>query len=116
MSVAIEYGGIYWVSFAPSVGHEYQGKRPAVVIQGNRSLAKANVATVMPLTSQISKPHSDDILIKADKTNNLYGDSLVKVHHIESFDQSRFIKHIGKMDDANMKKIQAYLKGHFELP
>ena len=115
MSVVIEHGGIYWVSFAPSVGHEYQGKRPAVVIQSNKSLAKANVATVMPLTSQINKSHSDDILVKADKSNNLYGDSLIKVHHIESFDQARFIKHIGKMDDASMKKVQTYLKTHFDL-
>jgi len=113
--MVIEYGGVYWVSFAPSVGHEYQGKRPAVVIQTNHSLAKANVATVMPLTSQIGKPHSDDILVKADKTNGLYGDSLVKVHHIESFDQARFIKRIGTMEMAVMKKIQTYLKGHLGL-
>lgn len=32
MNGIIEYGGIYLVSFAPSVGHEYQGQRPAVVM------------------------------------------------------------------------------------
>ena len=34
-SEPIEYGGIYWVVFDPSVGHEYKGKRPAVVIQSD---------------------------------------------------------------------------------
>lgn len=108
-------GDIYWVNFAPSVGHEYQGRRPAVIIQSNKSLNRTNLVTVLPLTSQLNKLHKDDILITANKTNNLYGDSLVKVHHIESFDRSRFIKPIGKLDNATMDKIKIYLKEHFDL-
>lgn len=114
MSDVIEHAGIYWVAFTPSVGHEFQGKRPAVVIQSNQSLKKTNLATVMPLTSQIAKPHSSDIFVKANETNKLYGDSLVKVHNIESFDQSRFTKRIGMMDADIMEKIRKYLAEHFE--
>ena len=115
MTIGITYGEIYWVSFAPSVGHEYQGKRPAVVIQGDKSLKKTNLVTVMPLTSQITKPHSDDILVSTNNKNNLYADSLIKVHHIESFDQSRLIKRIGSASDEDMLKIKKYLKSHFNI-
>ena len=115
MSNPIEYAGIYWVSFTPSVGHEYQGRRPAVVIQSDRSLKKGNLATVMPLTSQIGKSHSTDILVKQSSKNKLYGDSLVKVQSIQSFDRTRFIKRIGLMEDSVMKKVQTYLKEHFDL-
>ena len=86
MTGVVEYGGIYLVSFAPSVGHEYQGQRPAVVIQSNNQIKRSSLVTVMPLTSQVGKSHSDDIFVKKGKTNNLFADSLIKVHSIESFD------------------------------
>lgn len=115
MKDAIKYGSIWWVSFAPSVGHEFQGRRPAVVIQAYAPLRRANLITVMPLTSQINKSHGDDIAVKADKRNNLYADSLIKVHHIESFDHARFLKQIGQMSGEDMKKIREYLKIHFAI-
>lgn len=115
MAGKIEYGDIYLVGFAPSVGHEFQGDRPAVVIQSNEQLAKINLATVMPLTSKVAKAHKDDILIKRDAMNRLYCDSLIKAHNIESFDHSRFIAKIGKLNDQDMGKIRQYLKRHFGL-
>jgi mRNA interferase MazF len=115
MNPTVEYAGIYWVVFTPSVGHEYQGKRPAVVIQANASLKKGNLATIMPLTSQITKSHSTDILVKKSVLNKLYGDSLVKVQSIESFDRSRFKKRIGTMENDVMVKVQTYLKEHFDI-
>jgi len=69
----------------------------------------------MPLTSQVGKPHGDDIFIKVDQTNKLYADSLIKVHNIQSFDEERFIKKIGVLDKAAMEKIQKYLKVHFDI-
>ena len=115
MNGVVEYGGIYLVSFAPSVGHEYQGQRPAVVIQSDNQIKRSSLVTVMPLTSQVGKPHSDDIFVKKDKTNNLFSDSLVKVHSIESFDQVRFIKKIGILDKGFLQQIQKYLKLHFDI-
>ncbi|MDP2691591.1 MAG: type II toxin-antitoxin system PemK/MazF family toxin [bacterium] len=32
----IEYGGIYWINCDPSFGHEFQGKRPGVLIQSDQ--------------------------------------------------------------------------------
>lgn len=115
MNGTIESGGIYLVSFAPSVGHEYQGQRPAVVIQSNKQLRRSSLVTIMPLTSQVGKPHGDDIFIKADKANNLFADSLLKVHSIESFDKDRFLKKIGVIDNSIMLKVQQYLKIHFDI-
>ncbi|MFA5249457.1 MAG: type II toxin-antitoxin system PemK/MazF family toxin [Candidatus Paceibacterota bacterium] len=115
MNGIIEYGDIYLVGFAPSVGHEFQGDRPAVVVQPNEQLAKTNLVTVIPLTSKVDKAHSGDILIKKDEVNRLFCDSLVKVHNIESFDRSRFIKKIGKISTQDSEKIKIYLIRHFDL-
>jgi mRNA interferase MazF len=111
----INFGDIVWVEFDPSVGHEYQGKRPAIVIQSNKQLAKSNLITIIPLTSQKNNSASDDILIKADAENNLRMDSLAKVYCLTSFDYTRFVKVIGKINKESMIKIQNYLKKHFAL-
>lgn len=111
----ISHGDIYFVNFAPSVGHEFQGIRPAVVIQSNKQLAKSNLVTVMPLTSKINKAHRDDVLIKRTNVNGLFHDSAIKVHNIESFDQARFIGRIGKLGDDDLRKINNYLKIHFGI-
>ncbi len=114
-SEEILHGGIYWVSFSPSVGHEYYGGRPAVVIQGDKALRKSSLVTVVPLTSRLDKKHADDILVKVDEGNRLYTDSLIKVHNIESFDRSRFGKRIGIVSKETEIEIKRYLKTHFDL-
>lgn len=111
----MKYGEIYLVDFDKSVGHEYQGKRPALIIQSDKQLKRTNVITVMPLTSQMNNPHSDDIVILQDEENRLFSKSLIKVHQIKSFDRRRFIKRIGKSKPEILKKIKNYLKIHFEV-
>ncbi len=111
----MQYGEIYLVDFNISVGHEYQGKRPAVIIQSNQQLKVSNLATVMPLTSQIDNCHSDDIVILQDKDNRLFSKSVIKVHQIKSFDKLRFIKRIGEVDMATLEKVKNYLRAHFGL-
>lgn len=111
----MNYGDIYLVDFALSFGHEYRGKRPAIIIQSDQQLKKTNMVTVMPITSQISKNHSDDIAMSKDDANRLMSDSLIKVHHIKSFDRERFVKKIGVANDKTMKNIRDYLRIHFGL-
>jgi len=111
----ISYGDIIWTSFDPSVGHEYQDKRPAIVIQSNAQLKKSETVTVVPLTSKTSKVLRDDILISANSANNLRTDSVVKTYPITSFDYSRFSKKIGVADRQTMGTIKNYLKKHFGL-
>jgi len=111
----IKCGDIFFVNFAPSVGHEFQGIRPAVVIQTDNQLTKTNLVTVMPLTSKIDKAHYNDIFILKNGTNGLFGDSIIKTHNIESFDRSRFINKVGKIGDNDLLKIKEYLRIHFGI-
>ncbi len=69
----------------------------------------------MPLTSKIDKVHADDIFIEKNYANQLFLDSLIKVHNIESFDRTRFSKKIGKADLKVMEQIKKYLAKHFGL-
>ena len=111
----LRLGDIVWTEFDPSVGHEYQDKRPAIVIQSNEQLNKSNLVTVIPLTSRSSNVAGDDILIPADQENKLRIDSVAKVYSITSFDYSRFSKIIGKINVKSINAIKHYLIKHFGI-
>ena len=68
----------------------------------------------MPMTSSTNK-HNDDIAIIKSSKNRLKMDSLIKVHHIISFDKARFIHKIGEIELIVMAQAEKYLKKHFDL-
>jgi len=111
----IKFGDIFLADFDPSLGHEFQSKRPAIIIQSDGKLAISNLVTVIPLTANKRNKMVDDIDITPDSRNYLPLDSLVKVYDIVSFDYSRFIKKIGVANNEIMDKIKIYLKKHFGI-
>jgi mRNA-degrading endonuclease toxin of MazEF toxin-antitoxin module len=111
----LKFGDIVWAEFNPSIGHEYQDKRPAIVIQSDEQLKRSNLVTVIPLTSQSGNIIGDDIIISADQENNLRVDSVAKVYCLTSFDYLRFVKKIGRIREEEALLIKNYLKKHFNL-
>ena len=111
----MKQGEIWLVSYSDGVGHEYQKNRPALIIESDKQIDKTNVYTVIPLTSNLNNKINDDISVNKNDSNNLFCDSLLKTHHIQSFDQSRFIKIIGQVDDKILDKVKKYLRIHFNL-
>ena len=111
----LNFGDIVWVKFDPSVGHEYQSKRPAIVVQSNQQLTKSNLVTIIPLTSNLNNFIHDDILIKANTENNLMANSIAKVYYLTSFDYTRFEKIIGKINKETTIKIKNYFKKHYNI-
>lgn len=111
----MKQGEIWLVKFINSVGHEFKKERPALIIESNSQINKASVITIIPLTSKLTNRISDDILISKNKNNNLYWDSLLKVHHIQSFDKTRFIKEIGIADAKTNIQVKSFLKKRFDI-
>lgn len=111
----LKNGDIVWVQFSPSIGHEFQDKRPAMIVQSNRQLAKTNLVTVMPIISNIANKMTDDIIIGPDGVNNLKYNSVIKVSNIISCDYRRIFGKIGVVDENITGKVKAYLKLHFEI-
>jgi len=109
--------GEIWLIKYPSrnTGHEYKKERPALIIQSNKQIQKSNVYTVVPFTSNVTNIIGDDILIKKDNKNGLYRDSLLKMHHVQTFDQTLFIKYIGVAKKDIIKQVKDYLRIHFDL-
>lgn len=109
----MKQGEIWFVEFT-GIGSEYQKARPAVIIESDHQLKVTSVITVVPFTKQ-QKKHSDDISVAKSQTNNLLYDSLIKVHQIQTFDQSRFKNKVGILENEILEQIKHYLKKHFGI-
>ncbi len=108
-------GQIWVVDFDPSVGHEYQKTRPALIIQQDKYVNATSLLTVIPTSSQTDKLTELDIVLKKDSQNRLMKDSLLKIKQISSFDKRRFVKFVGITDLQTMatvdENIQLFLFG-----
>lgn len=111
----MKQGEIWLVQFLNSVGREFKGARPALIIESDSQISKSNVFTILPLTSNINNKLHDDILVTRDSQNKLFCDSILKVHQIQSFDRTRFIKRIGVVKKDILDQVKDYLRSHFEL-
>lgn len=111
----IKCGELFLVDFNPCSGHEYQGKRPALVIESDGQIMRSNLVTILPLTSNLDNKTDDDIFIEADKDNRLKFDSIIKVYNIVSFDRLRFVNKIGKIDKKTLRLVKDYLLKHFDI-
>lgn len=112
----MKQGEIWFVKFSDDgVGHEYQKDRPALIIQSDKQIFKTNVFTVLPITSNIDRCRDEDIMILKDDDNRLRTDSVIKVHHIQTFDSSRFLKKIGRVNENILLEVKDYLKIHFDI-
>lgn len=113
--VKLRQGDLCLFNFNPSTGHEFQGKRPALVIQSDEQIGRSSLITVIPLTSNINNCLEDDILVKVTSRNRLYSDSVIKVYNIISLDYRRFINKIGVVEGGILDKVKKYLIKHFGL-
>lgn len=98
-------GEIWWVDFEPSIGREYQKRRPAVIVSSNRALQTNKLIAIVPVTSSDGNSSPYDLEILKDASNKLFKDSYAKVDSLTSFDRVRFIKKIGQLKGADMVEL-----------
>lgn len=98
-------GDIYLVSFDPTVGHEIQKTRPALIIQNNVSNQYSPITIVAALSSQFGNPpHPREVVIPAGK-GGLTVASAVVLNQIRSIDRQRLLKRLGVLDAATMRRV-----------
>jgi len=102
-------GEVYLVRFDPTVGHEIQKTRPAVVVQNDILNKFSSVTTVAAITSKITDriyPHQ--VALGKGEGGTLLN-SLVLLDQLRSIDLSRLEKHLGVLDNNTMQKIDEAL-------
>jgi mRNA interferase MazF len=104
-------GEIYLVAFDPTVGHEIQKTRPAVVIQNDVSNRYSPITIVAAISSQFrDPPHPREVLIRPGGKTGLSQPSAVILNQIRSVDRQRLVKRLGSLDPATMLKVDDALK------
>ena len=103
-------GEIYLLNFDPTMGHEIQKTRPAVVIQNNISNQYSPITIVAAISSQFSDPpFPREVIVEAVETG-LPKRSAVIVNQIRSVHRMRLGKKIGQLSSASMHRVNESLK------
>jgi mRNA interferase MazF len=101
-------GEVYLVAFDPTVGHEIQKTRPAVIIQNNVSNQYSPITIVAAISSRFgAPPHPREVVIPT--RSGLSKPSAVILNQIRSVDRKRLIKRLGLVDAATMRKVDEAL-------
>lgn len=109
--VALEQGDVIEVSFDPTIGHEPQKTRPAVVVSGYDFNTNSSLTVVAPITSVDS---GYPLHVRIENNDAIKG--FVCVEQLRSIDLiSRQAKHIGSLDDSTMMAIMSRIRAVFEL-
>ena len=103
-------GEIYLVRFDPTVGHEIQKTRPAVVIQNDVSNRHSPITIVAAISSQFSEPPFPREVILEPEESGLSKRSAVIANQIRSVDRERLIACLGQLSASSLRRVDEALK------
>jgi mRNA interferase MazF len=104
-------GDIYLVSFDPTVGHEIQKTRPALVIQNDISNEHSPITIVAAISSQFGNPpRPREAPIPAGSRTGLAQPSAAILNQIRSIDRTRLRKRLGAVDAMTMRRVDEAIK------
>jgi len=104
-------GEVYLVVFDPTIGHEIQKTRPAVVVQNDVSNQHSPITIVAAISSQFrDPPHPREVPIRPGGKTGLSQPSAVILNQVRSIDRKRLVKRLGVLDAATMLKVDDAIK------
>ena len=104
-------GEIYLVVFDPTIGHEIQKTRPAVIIQNDISNRYSPITIVAAISSQFaSPPRPREVVIALAGKAGLTHPSAVILNQIRSIDRARLQRRLGVLDAATMRRVDEAIK------
>jgi mRNA interferase MazF len=112
-------GEIWQVDLDPVRGSEANKQRPAVIVSNDRANAVATrlghgVVTVVPVTSNVAKVYSFQVLLPA-RTTGLAVDSKAQAEQIRSVATERLLRRIGRVAPLELAELDEALRLHLDL-
>jgi mRNA interferase MazF len=101
-------GEVWLVSLDPTVGHEVQKTRPAVVVSSNIYNRHNWVVVVMPLTSHDTAEY-DQVLIEPPE-GGVTAASVTLPDQIRAVDRRRLVKRLGRVGRDSLHGIDRSLR------
>ena len=103
-------GEIYLVHFDPTVGHEIQKTRPAVIVQNDVSNQYSPITIVAAISSKFSDPPFPREVVIEPQESGLPVRSAVIANQIRSVDRRRLARKFGNLSDRSMERVDEALK------
>jgi mRNA interferase MazF len=98
-------GEVWLVTLDPTVGHEIQKTRPAVVVQNDHSNRTAQTTIVAPLTSNLGLlTYPTEVLVSAGE-GGCRVDSLALLRQLRCVDKVRLVKRLGTVRAPTLDAI-----------
>ncbi|HLK50139.1 MAG TPA: type II toxin-antitoxin system PemK/MazF family toxin [Bryobacteraceae bacterium] len=109
-------GEIYLTALDPTLGHEIQKTRPALVIQNDTSNRYSAITMVAPITSTIRQPLSPlHVLLPAHPLTGLMVPSVAVFNQIRAVDRTRLIRKLGAVDAQILAQVDDVIRIAFGL-
>jgi mRNA interferase MazF len=108
-------GDIYFAALDPTRGSEVQKTRPVIVVSNDASNRVAPMLTVVPMTSNIARIFSFEVLLTGMETG-LKRDGKAMAQQVRSLDKERILGPCqGSVSAQKMLLLDAALKRHLAL-
>ena len=101
-------GDVWLVSLDPTIGHEVQKTRPAVVVTSDIYNRHNWVVVVVPLTSHDTAEY-DQVLIQPPE-GGVASTSVTLPDQIRAVDRRRLVKRLGRVSDGTLQGLDRSLK------
>lgn len=98
-------GDVYLVNFDPTIGHEIQKTRPALVIQNDVANQYSPITIVAAITSKFVLPlYPTEVIIEPGE-GALDRHSVAVLNQIRSVDRMRLIKRLGHVNPETLSRV-----------
>ena len=105
----IKRGEIHLVSFDPTVGHEIQKTRPALIIQNDIGNQYSLLTIVAAITSKVSSVPVE-VVVDSTQSSGLEVRSAIRLDQIRTVDRQRLIRRLGSVDAATLQKVDQAIR------
>lgn len=103
-------GDLHWVDFTERGGRAQSGRRPAIILQGEKTTARLGMVLVCPLTSQFDALRfPGTVFIEPTDENGLPRNSVILVFQLTAIDVRFVEKRVGAVgEDVLVALWQAF--------
>lgn len=104
----IRRGEIYNFDFSPGRGSEQTGVRPALIVQNDAGNQYSSTTIVAAISTKRRRPYLFHVPFTA-RESGLPEDSIVKCEQIQTVDQSRLGRLLGRLTNEKMQEVDLAL-------
>ena len=115
MDNSVKRGDIFYADLSPVVGSEQGGVRPVLIVQNDTGNRHSPTVIAAAITSQTGKARLPTQIELSANTSGLPKESVVLLEQIRTLDKRRLREHMGRLDEAQMQRVDNAIAVSFGL-